>query len=125
MYYRSKRCLRNKSITMFHRYFDCPTLTLCWILFVFLVLFKVLTNYDINDYEQDVHIRSSDVADISLEDENLTLPAQLNEVSTDSSPNPFQSTLVTHAENDVVMVCIVTLIICTLLLTFMKAPFES
>ena len=109
MYYRFKRILRNKSITMFRRYFDCPTLTLCWILFVFFVLFKALTNYDINDYEKDVHIRSSDVVDIISEDENLTLPAQLNEIvtSTDSSLNPFQSSLMTHAENDVIMVCIV------------------
>ena len=109
MYYRFKRILRNKSITMFRRYFDCTTLTLCWILFVFFVLFKALTNYDINDYEKDVHIRSSDAVNIISEDENLTLPAQLNEIvtSTDSSLNPFQSSLMTHAENDVIMVCIV------------------
>ena len=94
---------------MFRRHFYCATFKLSWILFVFILLFKALTDYDINDYAQDIHIRSSKVAEMRSEDENLALPAQLNEIvaSTHSSPNPFQSTLMTHAENDIIMVCVV------------------
>ena len=114
MYLIFRRRLRNTLIIMFNRYFGWSIFSFGWIIFISLLVY-VFTSYKSNSSVEDVHAGNSENvpnnADITQADEPLALTTLQNtvglETSALSSPTLFQSTLITHAEKDIIMICIV------------------